>query len=148
MASLLETSEEQINLQTQEIGEPLPESMTTFYLASSIKIDLNVVEFRKLLPEDINSHYDDDDCSRFLVARNLDLKKALDMITKRHNWYLSPVKGYKVANDSLCPKDLLHTRLDEKEELFCAIVPQSHLGEDKNGHPLFWEKSGFSKSFT
>eukprot|EP01038_Epipyxis_sp_PR26KG_P008106 gene8106-10978_t len=102
---------------------------------------LKLAELRSLLaptPE-INDILDDDDCYRFLIARKNDVPKAFEMLTKWATWYCTtPLPGV-----SYCPKDvLLHCQEDSKEDVFSSYFIHSNLGEDKEGHPLFWEKTG------
>jgi hypothetical protein len=103
-----------------------------------------ISELRDLL-KDLNNDYTDRDCERFLIARSFDLTKAFAMITKHHDWYNTPLSSYKIDNPSLRPRDMGFTETDNKQEAFNSLFPCSCQGQDKEGHPIYWEKSGKGK---
>jgi hypothetical protein len=111
------------------------------------KTDLNMDKIRELRPVLVGtiSEYSDRDCQRFLVARKFDIQKTRDMIKKRDEWYNTPLTQFKIDNPNLCPKDMGLVATDNKQEQFNRFFPCSNLGEDKEGHPIYWEKNGFSK---
>lgn len=102
-------------------------------------------ELRKVLTPEMNNEFSDRDCERFLIARNLDIPKTFDKLKKRFDWYNAPVSSFKIDNPSLRPRDMGQTMTDAKEEIFSREFPCSNLGEDKEGHPIYWEKSGYGK---
>ena len=104
-------------------------------------------ELRKIMSPEMNAEFSDRDCERFLIARNLDIQKSYEKLKKRFDWYNAPFTNFKIDNPTLRPRDLGHTLTDTKEEIFSREFPCSNLGEDKEGHPIYWEKSGYGKSF-
>ena len=56
-----------------------------------------------------------------------------------YTWFTTPLPGTAVF-----PKNILDSP-DEKEDVYRAHLPHSNLGSDKEGHPIYWEKTGFSK---
>lgn len=102
-------------------------------------------EFRACLTEEMNSNLSDYDCERFLIARNCDLEKAKSLITNFYNWYNKSFEGFKIDNPSLCPRDLGYQCADTKEHIMAKILQYSFSGCDREGHPIYWEKSGQSK---
>eukprot|EP01040_Poterioochromonas_malhamensis_P022843 gene22843-27874_t len=113
-------------------------------------------QFRALLTEEMNKSLTDGDCERFLIARNCNLEKAHTMIEKYYNWYNSPFGTWKIANPALRPRDLDRQCPDDKEVHMARILQYSYTGCDRDGHPIYWEKSGqiaanfgtFRKHFT
>lgn len=96
---------------------------------------------RELLSPEINDRYTDSDCFRFLASRNGDVPKARDMLMARDEWYYRPLPDHTLSPSQLLDDpDLLHNHI------FAQYFPQSNLGEDKQGHPIYWEKSGIVAS--
>jgi hypothetical protein len=92
-----------------------------------------IKELRLQLSAEMNTEFSDLDCERFLIARNFDFTKTIDMLTKRFEWYNAPLKDMKIDNPSLRPRDLLREVSDNKEELFNQYFGCSNLGFDKDG---------------
>lgn len=103
--------------------------------------DPRVQVLRKRLSEQLNSLLSDADCSRFLRARNYNIDKAADMIEKWGVWWSTPLPG-----TDMLPKDAA-SKPDEQEEIYKEWMPHANLGETKEGHPIYWEKTGQSKFF-
>jgi len=104
-----------------------------------------VLELRSLLPSEVSSLFSDHECERFLIARKFDIKKTIDLLLKRAEWYATPFTDWKVAHPQLRPCDLL-TYVDEKDPLFAQYGFNSYLWEDLDGDPIYWEKSGLATS--
>eukprot|EP01031_Cornospumella_fuschlensis_P027297 gene27297-32969_t len=104
-----------------------------------------VAQIRSALHEEINAAMNDFDICRFLVARNLNVEKSLEMINKWYVWYTTPFTDFEISPEkrALRPMDLVDGITDEKEALFGELFPFSNIGEDKQGRPIYWEKSGF-----
>lgn len=113
---------------------------------SSVEHRDKIEELRKLLTPEMNEHFSNRDCERFLIARSFNQTKAFDMLKKRYDWYNTPVSTFKIDNPSLRPRDMGTTPTDTKDEIFSREFPCSNLGEDREGHPIYWEKSGYGKS--
>jgi hypothetical protein len=130
-----------------------PNETKVDHLTTSIDVpdrtDLNlekIQELRTLLKE-MNADYTDRDCQRFLIARNFVVAKSFEMMKKHYDWYNTPVSSYKIDNPTLRPRDMGLVETDNKNDIFNKEFPCSNLGEDKEGHPIYWEKSGFGNHF-
>mmetsp|Transcript_17097 Transcript_17097/g.28945 ORF Transcript_17097/g.28945 Transcript_17097/m.28945 type:complete len:322 (-) Transcript_17097:2207-3172(-) len=96
-----------------------------------------VAELRAALPGRISNELSDADLARFLRARSQNVAKATEMINKWDKWWNSALPG----TESLLPKDSC-TEPDAHEEVYRELMPHSNLGEDKEGRPIYWEKTG------
>jgi hypothetical protein len=76
---------------------------------------------------------------RFLRARKMDPQKAADMASAWAQWATTPLPG---STDGLTPLTILSVKEDPNEDLFTRLAPYLMEGEDKDGHPIFWEKTG------
>lgn len=82
----------------------------------------------------------DADCHRFLRARNYNLDASLEMILNWYVWY-----NTTLSNSQYTPKDMRRRALaegDAQEAVYTEFLPHSNLGVDKEGRPLYWEKTG------
>lgn len=131
--------------------EALPEKVVTDEVVSepfsvSTKIetsestDPRVVELRALLPAELSALLTDGDCSRFLRARSYNITKAVDMLLKWGKWWETPLPGMDVLPKDICSKP------DEQEDVYTRMLPHANLGENINGCPIYWEKTGQSES--
>lgn len=90
----------------------------------------------------MNEFFTDSDCVRFLTARKNDgVAGAFKQMQKTYDWYFTELpttrKGLKPANI------LFETRDDNVRKLPVGeLLPHCLIGEDKNGFPIYWEKSG------
>lgn len=105
----------------------------------SVPSDPKVVELRALIPPELSALLSDGDCSRFLRARSQNAAKAADMIVKWGKWWHTPLPGLDVL-----PKDI-SSKPDEQEDVYRRMLPHANLGEDMNGRPIYWEKTGQSE---
>ena len=103
-------------------------------------------DFRALLGKEASSQMSDHDCLRFLRARNGSFSKGAAMALERHEWKhtigtpLSP-RGLAFSPNILvaCPDRLsTHPHVD--------LLLACHHGFDKEGAPIYWEKTGVIQS--
>jgi hypothetical protein len=95
-------------------------------------------EFKELLSERLRDSVTSADLHRFLCARKYDLNAALVMIRSWETWYYDQ----PLAGQSQTPRMILNDIEDPMEDLHTRLCPISHMGEDKEGRPIYWEKSG------
>ncbi len=100
-------------------------------------------ELRSALSADVNAEVSDEDCHRFLTARNFNIPKSVEMLNKWAVWYNSPLLDHKIENKNLRPRDLLTQLSDDKEQFSTGNFLWSNTGEDKEGRPMYWEKTGY-----
>jgi hypothetical protein len=74
----------------------------------------------------------EEDCLRFLRARDFNRVSALEMLRRTHNW--------RTLNDvnNLLAKE----PEDPHEAVFQAICPHLNQGYDKQGFPIYIERTG------
>lgn len=104
-----------------------------------------LIEFKEGLSDDVLGLVNDEDCHRFLTARQYDITKSLEMINKWATWWRTPLTNFEIDNPNLTPRDLLTTPGDDKENIFAEAFLSSNLGQDKEGHPIYIEKIGIGK---
>ena len=97
----------------------------------------NISLLRDLVGKDKCEHLSDIDVLRFLKARNNNLQKASLMLNEYLTWYVTPIKG--VESDT--PRTILD-QPDPDAEVWGQYFPYSFLGHDKEGCPIYWEKTG------
>lgn len=105
---------------------------------TQVEADL-IPQLKSRLSDDLAAIVSDDQCIRFLRARNLDLEKSSAMLTAWWKWWNSPLPG---TTDTL-PKNVLPDSVeDPKEDVYTRICPHALIGEDREGRPAYWEKTG------
>lgn len=97
-----------------------------------------VVQLRTAIASNLSELLSDSDCLRFLRARNGNVTKAADMITKWGAWWDTVLPGTEVKPGEVTSKP------DEQEAVYTELMPHANLGESKQGHPIYWEKTGQS----
>lgn len=120
----------------------------SFWGTKKVEIDegAKLGELRGSLTSEENEMLSDDDCHRFLRARNHDIHKTSDMVKKWAVWYHTPLP--KTTDEEMTPANILVKQdQDKKEQIYTDLLPHSNVGEDKEGHPVYWEKTGLSKLF-
>jgi hypothetical protein len=119
-------------------------SSTNDSSAQNNHTDVNLEMIRKVRSYlgDLNSEYSDRDCERYLVPQKMNAHKAAASMKKRYEWYNTPVTTWKIANPSLTPREMGTTPTDDKEEWWSRCVPRAMIGSDREGRPIYWEKSG------
>ena len=115
-----------------------------FYLRRSSS---NNKETLSLLLIDL-SRYTDHDCLRFLRSCNGDIRKAHNKLERFHEWFhtlmdpISPLNGLHFSPNTLLytPEHLANHPTGQ------GLLPVSHSGFDREGRPLYWEKTGAIQS--
>jgi hypothetical protein len=101
-------------------------------------------ELRSVLTDNVNTLLPDWRAKKFLLAKQLNLDKALAMVNSWASWWVNPL----VPDTDVTPRDMYERVAmedDINEALYRETTPQSYQGEDFNGNPIFWEKLGTSK---
>lgn len=101
-------------------------------------MDLETLEkFKALVNPEVLPLLSDGDCGRFLRARNMDTTKAADMANTWGKWYTTTAECGTTA-----PIGVLDNIVDRNEHIYTSMCPLSHMGEDLEGCPIYWEQSG------
>lgn len=90
----------------------------------------------------MNEFFSDLDCIRFLTARkNEGIQGAVKQMQKTFDWYFTELPTTKKG---LMPANILFTTRDDNVRKIPVgeMLPHCLIGEDKNGFPIYWEKSG------
>lgn len=100
-----------------------------------------VIQFREGLDAKTNALLDDFDCMRFLRARQMNVQKAIAMAAEWSTWANEPLPGNP---NGRTPLTILDDVDDPNEDVFTskAHCPHTLAGEDKEGHPIYWEQTG------
>lgn len=99
-------------------------------------------EFIEQLNEECSLKFTELDCKRFLRARKWHVDKAIDMAHACGVWRISPIHG---APD-FTPESIINSCVDKNEAIYARLMPHANTGEDKFGHPIYWEKTGLISS--
>lgn len=100
-----------------------------------------VAALRESLDAAANALLDDHDCMRFLRARSMDVSRAVEMASEWAVWYVTPMR--EGGGDSTIPQRMLDVIVDPVEEdIFTRLTPHILAGEDREGHPIYWERTG------
>lgn len=103
-------------------------------------------EFRNLATPEMNAEMNDDDCFRFLVARNFKAKKAIEMAKAWFTWWHTPIPETGIEPCKIL--DLEHVD-DPLESFYSDNCPHAFHGFDKEGRPIYWERTGkISRNFS
>jgi hypothetical protein len=131
-------------------GAGQPDGSTS--LTDSANAGLNmakIAEIRRSLgseDDEINNEFTNYDIHRFLISRSDHVGKTVEMLKKRHEWYNRAVGAkWKIDNPALRPRDMGLVATDKKDDMFFDLFPCANRGYDREGSPIYWEKSGFSK---
>jgi hypothetical protein len=89
-----------------------------------------------------NELLSDEDCLRFLKSKNYHVTKTAEMVKQWFEWWNSPLPGFT----DVMPKNILNY-VNEKENIAADILLHANYGEDKEGHPIYWEKTGYGIMF-
>jgi len=87
-----------------------------------------------------NELLSDEDCLRFLKSKNYHVPKTAEMIKQWFQWRNTPLPGFT----NVMPKNIL-TYVNDKESIAADLLLHANYGEDKEGHPIYWEKTGFGE---
>lgn len=103
-------------------------------------------EFRKRIGRQASLDMNDHDILRFLVARNGSMSRATRMAIDCNSWrhkLMSPIRprGLQYSpNTILCMPD----RVSQWPNI--ELIPAAHYGFDKEGAPVYWERTGLIQS--
>jgi hypothetical protein len=93
-------------------------------------------EFRTAVGSDVSNSLGDDDCIRFLRARNGNITKASAMATTWYEWWHTSLSGSNA--EDLTPATIL-TQIDYQwDSVMKEYCPHSFEGWDKLGRPIYW----------
>jgi hypothetical protein len=93
-------------------------------------------EFRTAVGSDVSNSLGDDDCIRFLRARNGNITKASAMATTWYEWWHTSLSGSNA--EDLTPATIL-TQIDYQwDSVMKEYCPHSFEGWDKQGRPIYW----------
>lgn len=110
-----------------------------------VDIPLKTSELRAAISSEINELLNDDDCARFLLARDYDLHKTTEMIEKWYDYWISPLP--LTTEEPMEPRNILvKQEIDLKEQIYADLLPHANYGESKEGIPVYWEKTGLISS--
>ena len=89
-------------------------------------------------------HYSDHDLLRFLRGCNADLNKSKSKLESYHEWTHSLMDPISTINNlRFSPTTLLYTPEHlANHPTGQGLIPVSHSGFDREGRPLYWEKTG------
>ena len=85
-----------------------------------------------------NELLSDEDCLRFLKSKNYHVTKTTEMVKQWFEWWNRPLPGFT----DVMPKNILNY-VNERENIAIDILLHANYGEDKEGHPIYWEKTGY-----
>lgn len=106
-----------------------------------------IAQFRKQLANPkINKLLTDHDCIRFLRARSGSYAKAVDMAIKWYNWRHTEMASLPPTNIKYTPNNLMFCPEYVDQHRAIHLLPVTHYGFDKEGCPIYWEKTGFVQS--
>mmetsp|Transcript_24780 Transcript_24780/g.41923 ORF Transcript_24780/g.41923 Transcript_24780/m.41923 type:complete len:588 (+) Transcript_24780:75-1838(+) len=102
-----------------------------------------IAELRQVLSDDFRI-YTDHDCLRFLRGCNGNIEKAKKKLEAYHEWVhtlmdpISALNGLRFSPNILVytPEHLANHPTGQ------GLIPVSHSGFDREGRPLYWEKTG------
>jgi hypothetical protein len=105
-----------------------------------------ITELRTFLTDDINHELTNHDCLRFLRARNGDIHRAEEMIIRWYEWRHNLMDPLPPHNLRFSPNVLLASPITLDQHPFKHLLPVTHQGFSKHGHPIYWEKTGYVQS--
>jgi hypothetical protein len=98
-----------------------------------------IAALREVLNPATNELLSDHDCMRFLRARQMNLEKAAEMSNAWGVWVQTPLPG---SAQGRTPLTILEDIDDPNEDFYARLCPHCITGEDREGRPIFWEKTG------
>jgi hypothetical protein len=101
--------------------------------------DSSLEEFLAKLNPNTAALLSECDCQRFIHARKGDIDKAVEMAHAWSDWWVTNLPG---IDPPVCPRDILKNLEDPHEDVYKQYVPHSNMGEDKEGHPIYWDATG------
>lgn len=111
-----------------------------------ISHDEAITEFRSTVTDDISSIMSDDDCLRFLRARGGSVIRASQMAGAWNEWRHKNFNPLPPRNMEFTPNTLLASPDYIENHPSIELLPISHFGSDKEGRPIYWERTGYIQS--
>ena len=123
-----------------------------------------IAEFRNGLDPKISSVLTERECTRFINARPKSMKKACEMATtwyeydylnyifsliifmRRYEWRHSLLKPFAPSNIQYTPNVILLCPDQPYDQPHIHLTPVCHNGFDKEGSPIYWERTGLIQS--
>jgi hypothetical protein len=100
----------------------------------------DTIELRRAIDTGASSLLTENDLQRFLRARLHDVSKAADMVNHWYKWWNTPLPGC----ENMLPA-MTADCADVNEHIYQELMPHANLGVDKEGAPVYWEKTGLSE---
>ena len=100
--------------------------------------EVKINEIKEFLSPSLQHLFFFSDLKRFYDARKGNIQQSLEMINQWEIWYYHTT----LSAQTQTPRKILNEIEDPLEDLHQRLCPISHMGEDKEGHPIYWEKSG------
>lgn len=97
-------------------------------------------QLRALINPQASEILTESDCQRFLRARVHDIPKAVEMVNHWYEWWETKLPGCE-----LLPRETNQLG-DDNEQIYIEHMPHANIGEDKEGSPIYWEKTGLISS--
>lgn len=114
--------------------------------SDDISHDAPITQLRAVIDPDISARMSQRDMLRFLRARGGSIEKAKEMIISWNAWrhaLLPPIPPRNLRfSPNIC---LLSPDLIEAHP-YVHLLPFAHHGYDKEGRPIYWEKTGLIQS--
>jgi hypothetical protein len=88
----------------------------------------------------------DSDSLRFLRARGGSLLKAVDMANAYQAWRCSLMVPIPPHNLMFSPNIIWAMPDHIEDDPHIRLLPAAHHGFDKEGHPIYWERTGYIQS--
>jgi hypothetical protein len=105
-----------------------------------------IAEFRSTISDDINKVFSDHDCIRFLKARGGSVVRASQMANAWHIWRHSFLNALPPHNIPLTPNTILASPNKVPDHPRIDLLPIMHMGHDRDGRPIYWERTGYIQS--
>mmetsp|Transcript_39691 Transcript_39691/g.40453 ORF Transcript_39691/g.40453 Transcript_39691/m.40453 type:complete len:337 (-) Transcript_39691:320-1330(-) len=152
-AKVIEKSMEDLKIELKSETDARHEAITneTQSIPNTVSMTTDaqlVKEFRNILSNDINSALTDNDCLRFLRARPGQITKSKQMVEAWWKWRNTPLKHKCGDGHVITPENILTCGFVETDEINLMpaeverFFPHYMDGEDKDGRPIYWEKTG------
>jgi hypothetical protein len=95
-----------------------------------------IAEFRTSVGSELSETLGDNDCGRFLRARNGNVTKASAMAIAWYEWWHTSLSGSN--SEDLTPATILTQTDYQWDPVMKEFCPHSFDGFDKLGHPIYW----------
>ena len=113
----------------------------------SLSHDSLINELLQSLPPHIQKTLSSSDLLRFLRARPNNLEKSIEMIISWYEWRHTLFEPLPSNNNlRFSPTTIISMFKTLDEHSAVHLLPVSHHGFDRLGHPIYWEKTGLIQS--